>query len=586
MKTERTTHTYSIHSTCSWGRRARSKLTYPNSRYVTYASDALHRLDTVTDDDSTVLTDYDYKGGYLQDRKLNADALRLTFKNSTDLDGYDAFGRIGWMRQYDVSGPTDVVKLGYARNYVGAPNYQEDLVTTSLSELYTYDTLHRLTNFKRGTLNGNKDGITGTVAREQSWTLQHVGNWTDVTSTVNGGTADTPYDGREHDTVNQITHITPQGGSRFAVTSDSAGNLSVLPDRTDLTKADRYTYDFRNRLIKAEHSANYDQQTPTWTTTVDYLVDGLNRRVKKDLPGAGVDVIFVYDGWRCIEERENGQAVRQFVFGGLYLDEVLLFDKDTDADGDCTDAGGSSRYLYATNDNYNVVAVTDGSGTLVERIQYDPYGQPTCTRTSDNDVTAASHFGNPFLFQGQRYCPETGLYYFKNRDYYPTLGRFLQRDPIGYKDGKSLYFRKAVNVSRDPLGLQTAEQEYGSSLGGAMGSQLAYGGYVPPSRIDDAIRRVAESDPRVQNGDLNYDEIRDAALMRYYQLKHPVESEFAQCVLDCMGLSTIASQFGQHQVGKALAKGCEEIAGKTFSQFGNAGTALQLAYCWKICWGR
>ena len=432
----------------------RTRLTYPNSRYVTYASDALHRLDTVTDDDSTVLTDYDYKGGYLQDRKLNADVLRLTFKNSSDLDGIDAFGRIGWMRQYDVSGPTDVVKLGYGRNYAGAPNYQEDLVTTSLSELYTYDTLHRLTNFKRGTLNGNKDGITGTVAREQSWTLQHVGNWADVTSTVNGGTADTPYDGREHDTVNQITHITPQGGSRFAVTSDSAGNLSLLPDRTDLTKADRYTYDFRNRLIKAEHSADYDQQAPTWTTTVDYLVDGLNRRVKKDLPGAGVDVIFVYDGWRCIEEREldgeTWEARRQYVFGGLYLDEVLLFDKDTDADGDCTDAGGSSRYLYTTNDNYNVVAVTDGSGTLVERIQYDPYGSPTVT--VEQGQTAS---GNPFLFQGQRYCPETGLYYFKNRDQSPTLGRFVQWDPLGYLDGMNLLLSARSNpcLYMDSLGL-------------------------------------------------------------------------------------------------------------------------------------
>ena len=91
--------------------------------------------------------------------------------------------------------------------------------------------------------------------------------------------------------------------------------IRLQPDRTDLTKAYRYTYDYRSRLIKVEHSDNYDQQTPTWNTVGDYLCDGVNRRVKKDLPGEGIDVIFLYDGWRYIEERElnggNWQAARR-----------------------------------------------------------------------------------------------------------------------------------------------------------------------------------------------------------------------------------------------------------------------------------
>ena len=56
----------------------RSKLTYPNSRYITFSHDGLHRLDTITDDDSTVLADYDYKGYYLHQRDSNGSALRLT----------------------------------------------------------------------------------------------------------------------------------------------------------------------------------------------------------------------------------------------------------------------------------------------------------------------------------------------------------------------------------------------------------------------------------------------------------------------------------------------------------------------------
>jgi RHS repeat-associated protein len=37
------------------------------------------------------------------------------------------------------------------------------------------------------------------------------------------------------------------------------------------------------------------------------------------------------------------------------------------------------------------------------------------------------------------WIPEVGLYYYKARFYSPTLGRFMQIDPIGYKDGINWY---------------------------------------------------------------------------------------------------------------------------------------------------
>jgi RHS repeat-associated protein len=52
---------------------------------------------------------------------------------------------------------------------------------------------------------------------------------------------------------------------------------------------------------------------------------------------------------------------------------------------------------------------------------------------------AASLVANEILFCGYRYDPETGLYHVRNRMYHPMLGRWLQRDPIEYKDGMNLY---------------------------------------------------------------------------------------------------------------------------------------------------
>ena len=163
-----------------------------------------------------------------------------------------------------------------------------------------------------------------------------------------------------------------------------------------------------------------------------YLYDGHNRRIKKDLD-TGVDVVYLYDGWRVIEERvdDSGwEARRQYVHGGRYIDEVLLFDKDTNDDGVCDD----ERYIYCQDANFNVVALTDDVGVIVEKTWYEAYGKPTCRNEQGNEQTT-SHYGNPYLFQGRRYDSESTLYYFRNRYMSPVLGRFLTRDPIGYADG-------------------------------------------------------------------------------------------------------------------------------------------------------
>jgi RHS repeat-associated protein len=59
------------------------------------------------------------------------------------------------------------------------------------------------------------------------------------------------------------------------------------------------------------------------------------------------------------------------------------------------------------------------------------------------------------MFQGRRLDEETGLYYYRNRYYSATLGRFVTRDPKGYGDGYNLYQFAGSRVLRatDPIGL-------------------------------------------------------------------------------------------------------------------------------------
>ncbi len=57
---------------------------------------------------------------------------------------------------------------------------------------------------------------------------------------------------------------------------------------------------------------------------------------------------------------------------------------------------------------------------------------------TDDDVQS-DYGANEIIYCGYRFDPESQLYYVRNRTYNPSLGRWIQRDPIGYQGGINLY---------------------------------------------------------------------------------------------------------------------------------------------------
>ncbi|MFC2140938.1 RHS repeat-associated core domain-containing protein [Acidobacteriota bacterium] len=83
--------------------------------------------------------------------------------------------------------------------------------------------------------------------------------------------------------------------------------------------------------------------------------------------------------------------------------------------------------------------------------------------TANHLLKKALQIGNEILWHSRRYDPESNTYYFRNRAYDPTMGRFLQTDPMGYKDSMNLYQGFNMNPINfnDPYGLEPVKKYAG-----------------------------------------------------------------------------------------------------------------------------
>src|SRR5439155_25083022 len=105
----------------------------------------------------------------------------------------------------------------------------------------------------------------------------------------------------------------------------------------------------------------------------------------------------------------------------------------------------AGRTTFIPDIQGSVVGTLETCAGVANKIGYQTYGEnPTLN-------------SGTFRYTGRRFDAEmagslaepSGLYYYRARHYSPTLGRFLQTDPIGYVAGNNLY----TYVRNDSLNL-------------------------------------------------------------------------------------------------------------------------------------
>ena len=155
--------------------------------------------------------------------------------------------------------------------------------------------------------------------------------------------------------------------------------------------------------------------SPSPPFLAEYRGEGTGRCIRKLLGANPAEPTLALDYYhnnsgQITEVRKDASAnpLEQYVWSPRYVHAPILRWRDGNTDGDLEDEGDSTLY-YCADANFNVTALVDTSGAVVERYLYDPYGKARVLNPDwSADENGDSDFANELLFTGHRLDPESG----------------------------------------------------------------------------------------------------------------------------------------------------------------------------------
>src|SRR5262245_14220563 len=359
--------------------------------------------------DPTGLTTYSYDA-------LNRLTLMTNNKGQTTTFTYDALGRRSSMTHangvvtnysYDAAsqllsiahhlGTTTIDSFAYTYDKVGNRNSKAN--NNGIAN-YTYDALNRLVQ----SINPLPSNPL------ESFTYDPVGNR--VNSNQNGAS-----------TFNQANQLLED--ANFTYQYDNNGNMIRKTAKAG-GMVTNYEYDAENKLARVQ----------TATRTVNYKYDGLGRRVEKEVIDMGTTTTrYVYDNEDILLELNGANTIVARYTHGPGIDEPLIMEKN------------NQSFYYHADGLGSITEITNQSGTVLQRYAYSLFGKI--------ESQLDSNFVQPYTFTARELDSETGLHFYRTRNYDPSAGRFVQPDPVGFFGGPNFYAYTGNNpIGRiDPYGL-------------------------------------------------------------------------------------------------------------------------------------
>jgi len=232
-----------------------------------------------------------------------------------------------------------------------------------------------------------------------------------------------------YDAASNLTEIGANGQSKalaYTPTNAIAGNPYDLDGNPQSLNGKQYKWDVANRVISVVDGAKQS----------NFSYDGLSRlvRIQDFKDGKPVsDRAFLWCGTERCAERDNTRSgspvVKQFFAQGVKI--------------------GADSFYYTADALGSVRQLVDGRGNVRAQYEYDPYGNRTTVRGDlESDIGYAGYFHHA----------ESSLDLALYRAYDPTVGRWLNRDPINEAGGVNLYGYANGNPTSlvDPTGTVAA----------------------------------------------------------------------------------------------------------------------------------
>jgi RHS repeat-associated protein len=395
--------------------------------------------------------------------------------------------------------------------------------TRTFDALYTMDGLDRVTMAEEGNFNGS---TISTRSRSQTWSLSQTGNWgteeldldgtggyettnTGTFNTVNELLTRTGHSGITYDANGNLT----DDGVTYDYVYDAWNRLRTVKTQAGATVAE-YRYNGLNQRIGWHYDVDADNDVDS-NDNWFYFLNDERWRIVASYRGNGGGTTVESDP----KERFIFHAAGLGGYGGSsYIDNVILRDRDnTSGWNSSSDGTLEERRYYVQNWRADVVAIITDTAAMVERVKYSAYGVPfnlpmgdtdgngitnstdvgqintwilagtwsalgdtdldgdvdatDSTNAGNNLITTGrgllsySDVGNRIGYAGYQAAPELSgsKWHVRNRFLSADTGRWNTRDPIGYRDGVSLYQygRSRATASTDPQGLFT-----GATCGG------------------------------------------------------------------------------------------------------------------------
>jgi RHS repeat-associated protein len=243
------------------------------------------------------------------------------------------------------------------------------------------------------------------------------------------------------DGVKKATHTYDSNGNRL--TEDGAAVLGTYDeqDRVLTYQGATYEHDVRgNRTSRVVGGVvtTYEHDTrgalrkvKAGAKEIAYAVDAIGRRIARTEDGVVTARWLYQDALRPAAEYDDQGSLRwQFVYAtDRHVPDVAI-------------NGAGEKYRLVTDQIGSLRLVIRGSdGVVVQRMRHDAWGRV------EEDFVAAGFARVPFGFAGGMSDQVTGLVHFGAREYDPEIGRWVERDPIGFGGGLNMY----VYVNLDPL---------------------------------------------------------------------------------------------------------------------------------------